>query len=112
VIGRDYIGRGQRARADQLVTLELGPRTELEVRRGIETPVDADCWTRLDQALAANPTSTAWSTYAVIPSHFPTRYAMCRTARLRKLEQLGLAEAAGPALDAPPRFRATAARAR
>ena len=52
VISRDYISRGLRARAAQLVTLELGPRSEQEIRRSLERQVDADRWTPLDQALA------------------------------------------------------------
>jgi type IV secretory pathway VirD2 relaxase len=52
VISRDYISRGMRARAEHLVTLELGPRSELEIRRGLEAQVDADRWTKLDRSLA------------------------------------------------------------
>ncbi len=52
VISRDYISRGLRARVEQLVTLELGPRSELEIRRTLELRVEADRWTPLDQALA------------------------------------------------------------
>ena len=47
VISRDYIGSGLRARAGELVTRELGPRSELEVRRGLEAEVTAERWTRL-----------------------------------------------------------------
>ena len=36
VISRDYISTGFRARAGDLVTRELGPRSELEVRGGLE----------------------------------------------------------------------------
>ncbi|MGA8169663.1 MAG: type VI secretion protein, partial [Methylocystis sp.] len=52
VISRDYISRGFRARAAQLVNLELGPRSEQEILRGLERQVDADRWTPMDQALA------------------------------------------------------------
>ena len=52
VISRDYIGSGLRARAGDLITRELGPRSELEVRRGLEAEVTAERWTRLDRALA------------------------------------------------------------
>jgi hypothetical protein len=52
VISRDYIGSGLRARAGDLVTRELGPRSELEVRRGLEAEVKAERWTRLDRSLA------------------------------------------------------------
>jgi type IV secretory pathway VirD2 relaxase len=34
VISRDYIGHGFRSRAAERVTLELGPRSELEIRSG------------------------------------------------------------------------------
>ena len=52
VISRDYIASGLRARAGDLVTRELGPRSELEVRRGLEAEVTAERWTRLDRSLA------------------------------------------------------------
>src|SRR3984893_4460031 len=52
VTSRDYISHGMRARAEHLVTLELGPRSELEIRRGLEAQVDADRWTKLDRSLA------------------------------------------------------------
>src|SRR4051812_1641237 len=52
VISRDYIARGFRARAAELVTFELGPQSEIEVRRKLAAEVDADRWTRLDVALA------------------------------------------------------------
>ena len=52
VISRDYISRGLRARAEERVTLELGPRTEREIRSALEREVEAERWTRLDRALA------------------------------------------------------------
>src|ERR1700731_3551462 len=52
VISRDYISHGLRGRAEHLVTLELGPRSDLDIRRGLEAQVDADRWTKLDQSLA------------------------------------------------------------
>src|SRR6202521_1313696 len=53
VISRDYISKGLRARAGHLVSLELGPRTDLEMHRGLDAQVEADRWTRLDRALEA-----------------------------------------------------------
>ncbi len=55
VISRDYIREGMRARAQALMTLELGPRTDLEVRHGLERQIDADRWTQLDRALLCKP---------------------------------------------------------
>ena len=51
VISRDYISRGFRDRAAERVTLELGPRSELEIRSALEREVDAERWTSLDRAL-------------------------------------------------------------
>jgi type IV secretory pathway VirD2 relaxase len=52
VIARDYIGHGLRARAQNLATLELGPRSDIEIRHGLDAQVEADRWTRLDRVLA------------------------------------------------------------
>ncbi len=51
VISRDYISQGFRDRASELVTLELGPRSEQEIRSALEKEVEADRWTSLDRAL-------------------------------------------------------------
>jgi type IV secretory pathway VirD2 relaxase len=97
VISRDYISRGLRARAVQLVTLELGPRSEQEIRRTLERQVDAERWTPFDRML----TREAASHDGVIdlrpgadPAH-DTERAML-VARSRKLERLGLAAPIGP----------------
>jgi type IV secretory pathway VirD2 relaxase len=51
VISRAYISRGFRERAAERVTLELGPRTEHEIRSALEREVGAERWTSLDLAL-------------------------------------------------------------
>jgi hypothetical protein len=51
VISRDYISRGFRDRAAERVTLELGPRSEQEIRSALEREVEAERWTSLDRAL-------------------------------------------------------------
>src|SRR3546814_15439196 len=51
LIDRDYIREGMRARAEECVTIELGPRTEQEIRAALEREVDADRWTSLDRRL-------------------------------------------------------------
>jgi type IV secretory pathway VirD2 relaxase len=40
------------ARAAHLATLELGPRSDLEIRRDLDGQVEADRWTKLDRTLA------------------------------------------------------------
>ena len=49
VISRDYISRGFRDRAAERVTLELGPRSEHEIRTALEKEVEAERWTSLDR---------------------------------------------------------------
>jgi len=51
VISRDYISNGFRGRAAERVTLELGPRSEQEVRAGLESEVGVERWTSLDRSL-------------------------------------------------------------
>jgi len=53
VISRDYISRGLRGRAEQLVELELGPRTAREIALGLDAEIKAERWTGLDRALLA-----------------------------------------------------------
>ena len=96
VISRDYISRGLRARAADLVTLELGPRTELELRRSLDAQIDADRWTRLDRALVADACD---GIIDLRPDPFavPDPLRETKIGRMRKLERLGLAEPAGAA---------------
>jgi len=98
VISRDYIGSGLRARAGDLVTRELGQRSELEVRLSLEAEVSAERWTKLDRVLARE----AGRTEGVVDLR-PDRNAAgdplreVRIGRMRTLERLGFAEPAGPA---------------
>jgi len=52
-IAGDYIAHGIRHRASELVTLELGPQTELDVARKLASEVDAERLTRLDRMMIA-----------------------------------------------------------
>lgn len=92
VISRDYISRGLRARAEQLVTLELGPRSEQEIRRALERQVDTDRWTPLDQALAREAARHD-GVIDLRPSGDQVKdiERTMLVARARKLEKLGLA---------------------
>jgi type IV secretory pathway VirD2 relaxase len=112
VISRDYIATGLRARAGELVTRELGPRSELEVRRNLEAEVTAERWTRLDRALAREA-GGAEGVVDLRPERNATGDSLreVRIGRMRTLERLGLAEPAGPArwvlaTDAEQRLRA------
>jgi type IV secretory pathway VirD2 relaxase len=112
VISRDYIREGMRTRAEGLATRELGPRSEQEIRRSLEGEIEAERWTRLDQALARE----AGQNGAVIDLR-PDRYRKAdhlqaiKIGRMRRLERLGLAHQVGPgqwtlAENAEPTLRA------
>jgi type IV secretory pathway VirD2 relaxase len=51
VIDRDYIREGMRARAEERVTIELGPRSERDMQRAMAREVSAERWTGLDRQL-------------------------------------------------------------
>ncbi|MFZ3178861.1 MAG: DUF3363 domain-containing protein [Methylocystis silviterrae] len=97
VINRDYISRGFRARAEQLVTLELGPRSEQEIHRALERHVGADRWTPLDQALAREAARhEGMVDLRPVGDRFQDAERTMFVARARKLERLGLAAPACP----------------
>jgi len=98
VISRDYIREGMRARAQQLLTLELGPRSDREIRHSLETQVEVERWTRLDRALARDAAARG----GVIdlrpePGQQREELRAIKIGRMRKLEALGLAHRLGPA---------------
>ena len=96
VISRDYIKEGMRARAQDLVTQELGPRTEHEIRRNLERQVGAERWTDLDRQIARDSYRTGVADLAPHPDRQPDEFHALKVGRLRKLETLGLADQVGP----------------
>ena len=98
VISRDYIREGMRSRAQALVTMELGPRTDLEIRRGLEAEVGAERWTSLDRELA-RPATESEGVVDLRPDGAtqPDAAHYARVGRMQKLERLGLATPVGPA---------------
>jgi type IV secretory pathway VirD2 relaxase len=96
VISRDYIREGMRARAEGLVTRELGRRSEQEIRRSLTEQIEAERWTPLDRALARE----AAANRGIIDLR-PERYRkgnnlqMIKIGRMRQLERLGVAYQAG-----------------
>jgi type IV secretory pathway VirD2 relaxase len=112
VISRDYIADGFRARAAELVTLELGPRSDLELRRGFDSQVGADRWTDLDRRLQRQADVRTGLVDMRPPAlAAPDALHGPKIARLRRLAAMGLAEEVRPgrwrvAADAQPVLRA------
>jgi type IV secretory pathway VirD2 relaxase len=92
-IAGDYIAYGIRERASEIVTLELGRQTELEVTRQLEREVDADRFTRLDRMLIAEQEGKAFADLRPDRDMRDTlrQNRALLIARARKLERLGLA---------------------
>lgn len=96
VISRDYIKEGMRDRARDLITQELGPRTDHEIRRTLERQIDAERWTSLDRQLARDGYRTGVIDLAPHPGRQPDEFHALKVGRLRRLESLGLADQVGP----------------
>ena len=96
VISRDYIKEGMRDRARDLITQELGPRTDLDIRRALDRQVDAERWTQLDRQLLRDARNAGVIDLAPPPGGQPDDYHAQKVGRLRKLEALGLAVEVGP----------------
>jgi type IV secretory pathway VirD2 relaxase len=96
VIDRDYIKQGMRDRAQELITQELGPRTEQEIRRTLERQIDSERWTNLDRQLARDALRDGVIDMAPSADRQPDEFHALKVGRLRKLESLGLAEQIAP----------------
>ncbi|TPI78537.1 VirD2 family relaxase/mobilization nuclease [Mesorhizobium sp. B2-8-9] len=96
VISRDYIRQGMRDRAQDLITQELGPRTDHEIRRNLERQIEAERWTTLDRQLARDGYRTGVIDMAPRPDRQPDQFHAMKVGRLHKLETLGLADQVGP----------------
>jgi len=92
VIDKDYIREGMRSRAEERVTMELGPRTEREIDRALAREVDADRWTSLDRRMQRQADDFGGVVdLRVAPGTQQSRAANHMVARATKLERLGLA---------------------
>lgn len=96
VIARDYISNGMRARAQTLVTQELGLRTDLEIRHALERQVEAERWTDLDRDLARSMKRDGFIDMVPAPDVQSLDIHALKMGRLRKLEHLGLANQLAP----------------
>jgi len=95
VISRDYIKEGMRARAQDLVTQELGQRTDLEINRNLERQVEAERWTQLDRQLVRDAGKSGIIDLAPQPGQQPDEFHALKIGRLRTLEIRGLAGQVG-----------------
>lgn len=88
VIAREYITKGLRERAAELVTLDLGPRSDLEIENRLRNEVEQERLTTIDRRLLRDRDGEGlvWSTDR------DAFQQTLRAGRLQKLKHLGLAE--------------------
>ncbi len=95
VISRDYIKEGMRDRARDLITQELGPRTDLDIRRTLESQIETERWTQLDRQLVRDAGKSGIIDLAPRADRQPDEFHALKVGRLRTLEILGVAGQVG-----------------
>jgi len=95
VISRDYIKDGLRARAQDLVTQELGLRSDFDILHALKTQVEAERWTQLDRQLVRDADRLGVIDLALEAGRQPDPFQTLKVGRLRRLELLGLAQQIG-----------------
>ncbi|WEO65107.1 relaxase/mobilization nuclease domain-containing protein [Rhizobium rhizogenes] len=111
VISRDYISRGLRSRAEDLVAIELGPKPEHEIRSALEKEVTAERWTRLDVEIRGHADDVGAIDLRPDPSGAANpEIRRLMIGRLQHLETMGLANSTGSGewmvgMEAEPHLR-------
>jgi type IV secretory pathway VirD2 relaxase len=90
VIARDYFMHGIRARARALVSLELGPESDIERLQKLVNEVAQERFTPLDRSLLARAKDGVLAIASMVDSD-PIGQTL-RLGRLKTLQRLGLAE--------------------
>ncbi|MER9064076.1 relaxase/mobilization nuclease RlxS [Mesorhizobium sp. M0698] len=91
VIARDYISSGIREQAAELVSLDLGPRTDREIEQRLRQEMERERFTSIDRQLLRMRDHEGH----VSPASRDTFRQTLQQGRLRKLERMGLAEEVG-----------------
>ena len=94
VIAREYITNGLRERASEIVTLDLGPRTDLEIENRLRAEVEQERLTSLDRSLRKDADEEGRIRLAD-KKRSALRHSL-RVGRLQKLKRLGLAQEIAP----------------
>ncbi|TDW61585.1 type IV secretory pathway VirD2 relaxase [Novosphingobium sp. PhB55] len=91
VIAREYMAHGFRERAAEIVSLELGPRTEHEIEARLRMEMDQERLTSLDRRLLGRMSDER----VVSPSPGDPAFHALETGRLRTLQRMELAQDIG-----------------
>jgi type IV secretory pathway VirD2 relaxase len=89
IIARDYLSQGMRERAAEIVTLDLGPRTDYQIEMRLRDEMEQERFTSLDRSLLRAGADGILRSGTVTGDAF--RQTL-RAGRLQKLRRLGLAD--------------------
>lgn len=92
IIAREYLSHGMRERAAEIVTLDLGPRTDDEIRSRLRSEMEQERFTSLDRTLIREVRDGLVRSGQDKDAFRQT----LRAGRLQKLKRLGLAEEIAP----------------
>ncbi len=92
IIAREYLTHGIRERAAELVSLDLGPRTDLEIENRLRREVEQERLTNIDRRLIRDMDGNRMVSSG---DRDPFQQAI-RAGRLQKLARLGLAQEIAP----------------
>ena len=92
IIAREYMTEGMRERAAEIVRLDLGPRTDIEIENRLRDEVGLERFTSIDRGLLREQDRDDLIRATGADAFEQT----LRAGRLQKLKRLGLADEAGP----------------
>jgi type IV secretory pathway VirD2 relaxase len=96
VIAREYLSHGMRARASEIATEWLGPRTKLEIRETLSREVSQERWTTLDRAIQRE-LKAGLIDLRVVPRDARAQFRRSLfISRLDRLADMGLATKTSP----------------
>jgi type IV secretory pathway VirD2 relaxase len=92
IIAREYLTHGMRERAAELISLDLGPRTDIEIENRLRDESGQERLTTIDRRLMRDMDGDR----EVTASHRDPFQQSLRAGRLQKLKHLGLADEVAP----------------
>lgn len=93
VIAREYISHGMRERAAEILSLDLGPKTDAEINDQLRKQMDQERFTDLDKALKRQAGESGELTFDKPAAGIAQHY---QAGRLQKLAKLDLADEIAP----------------
>ncbi|HVB18360.1 MAG TPA: relaxase/mobilization nuclease RlxS [Stellaceae bacterium] len=94
IIAREYLTQGMRERAAEVVTLDLGPRTNRQIEARLRAEIEQERFTSLDRGLLREADADGIVRSGTVADD--AFHQTLRAGRLQKLKRLGLVEEIAP----------------